>query len=82
MHFKGIFGRGCFVMHLTPVEPMLQKAVHHCYIDWKLPTLLGKFYMLSEAIQVHNRINMCSAWMIHYASTVPTITPELLIYAF
>ena len=50
--FNSIFGRGVYLQSITPVEPLVQKLVHNVYLDWKLPTILAKFLMVSEAIQV------------------------------
>lgn len=48
------FGRGAFLQALTPQGPLLQRMVHHCYMQWYIPTCIGKFFLLSEALQVYN----------------------------
>jgi hypothetical protein len=47
-----VVGRGVYIQSITPVEPLVQKLVHNVYLDWKLPTILATFLMVSEAIQV------------------------------
>ena len=39
-------------MSLTPVEPLIQRMVHHVYFPWAVPIFIHKFFMFSEAIQV------------------------------
>lgn len=56
LYFDSFFGRGVYIQSLLPVEPLVQKLVHNVYLDWKLPTLLAKFLMVSEAIQVERDI--------------------------
>lgn len=52
LEFSSFFGRGVYIQSVTPVEPLVQKVVHNVYIDRRLPTILSKFFMVSEAIQV------------------------------
>ena len=52
MAFEGPFGNGAFIHTILPLEPMTQKIVHQIYVHWAVPTIIGKFYMLSEALQV------------------------------
>lgn len=56
LNFDTFFGRGIYIQSITPVEPLVQKLVHNVYIDWKLPTILATFLMVSEAIQVERDI--------------------------
>lgn len=53
--FKSAFGDGVFVQHVIPTETMVQKVVHNIYIDWRCPTIIGKFFMLGEALQVSKK---------------------------
>ncbi|XP_063422925.1 cholesterol 7-desaturase nvd-like isoform X1 [Mytilus trossulus] len=56
LEFSSFFGRGVYIQSVTPVEPLVQKVVHNVYIDRRLPTILSKFFMVSEAIQVERDI--------------------------
>ncbi|PVD22374.1 hypothetical protein C0Q70_18184 [Pomacea canaliculata] len=51
LDFESIFGRGVFIMSLTPVEPLLQKMVHNIYATWYTPIPIVKFFLVAEALQ-------------------------------
>lgn len=47
----------CYLLqHLTPMEPLKQKLIHHIYTPWYQPRILGKIYLFSEALQVERDI--------------------------
>ncbi|OWF39957.1 Cholesterol desaturase daf-36 [Mizuhopecten yessoensis] len=56
LEFDSPIGSGVFVQSLTPVEPMVQKLVHNIYMDRKVPTIIAKFFMLGEALQVERDV--------------------------
>ena len=64
MTFESVFGNGAFMHTIVPLEPMLQKITHQIYFHWAVPTIVAKFYMLSEALQV---------------SHIPRVAPSLFL---
>ena len=52
MTFESVLGNGAFLHTILPLEPMTQKITHQIYFHWAVPTIIAKFYMLSEALQV------------------------------
>jgi cholesterol 7-dehydrogenase len=50
--FESLFGNGCFLQVLTPVEPLMQRLIHHVYFQWYTPSVVAKFFLLGEALQV------------------------------
>ena len=52
MKFKSIFGDGIFLQSLTPKEPLLQTMRHRLYAAKTVPTIVAKFFLYAEAIQV------------------------------
>jgi cholesterol 7-dehydrogenase len=50
--FDSLFGSGCFLQVLTPVEPVMQRLIHHVYFQRYTPTVVAKFFMFGEALQV------------------------------
>ena len=52
MKFKTSFGDGIFFHSLTPKEPLLQSMCHRLYAAKTIPTILAKFFLYAEAIQV------------------------------
>ena len=63
MTFESVFGNGAFMHTIVPLEPMLQKITHQIYFHWAVPTIVAKFYMLSEALQV-SHIHVLLFWSI------------------
>jgi len=56
MKFKTSFGDGIFFHSLTPKEPLLQSMCHRLYAAKTIPTILAKFFLYAEAIQVERDI--------------------------
>lgn len=56
MTFNSIFGKGAFIHSLTPIEPLTQRMIHHVYFQRFTPTIIAKFFMLAEALQVERDI--------------------------
>lgn len=56
LEFDSFFGKGVYIQSLTPVEPMVQKLVHNIYVEKWCPTIMAKFMMLGEAIQVRAHV--------------------------
>jgi len=54
--FKSFFGEGAFVQSLLPLGPMEQKVTHEVWGEWTLPTIMTKFFLLGEAIQVERDV--------------------------
>jgi len=52
MFFDSPAGKGVYVQSLLPEEPLMQKMVHHIYMNWMAPPIVGKFFLYSEAVQV------------------------------
>ena len=50
--FETPFGRGAFLQALTPVGPLMQRMIHHIYMERWIPTIIAKFYLLGEALMV------------------------------
>ena len=50
--FKSFFGEGAFVQSLLPLGPLEQQIVHEVWGEWSLPTVIAKFFLHGEAIQV------------------------------
>lgn len=51
-----LFGKGTFLQTLTPVEPLIQRMIHHVYINNYVPTFVAKFFLYSEALMVERDI--------------------------
>lgn len=57
LHFVSpIFGKGIFIQTLTPIEPLVQRVVHHVYINRRCPTIVAKFFLFGEALMVERDI--------------------------
>ncbi|KAL4219145.1 hypothetical protein ACF0H5_021727 [Mactra antiquata] len=54
--FESFFGKGVFIHNLIPVEPIVQKLIHNIYIQWYVPNIVAKFFMLGEAIHIERDI--------------------------
>ena len=52
MRFKSHFGDGVFLQSLTPKEPLLQSMRHRVYAANTVPTIIAKFFLYAETIQV------------------------------
>ena len=52
MWFESAIGNGAFIHTVTPLEPLQQRVLHSIYMHWALPSAIGKFYLLAEALQV------------------------------
>ena len=50
--FDSVFGRGAYLQALTPIEPLVQRMVHHVHFQKYTPTCVGKFFLLGEALMV------------------------------
>ncbi|XP_074654044.1 cholesterol 7-desaturase nvd-like [Tubulanus polymorphus] len=56
LEFNSVLGKGVFVQSLNPVEPLVQKMIHLCYFDWKIPTFVAKIFLIGEALQIDRDI--------------------------
>jgi len=54
--FESLFGRGVFVQSLLPVGPLEQIVTHEIWAEWRLPTVIAKFFLMGEAMQVERDI--------------------------
>ncbi|KAI0232477.1 Cholesterol 7-desaturase [Lamellibrachia satsuma] len=54
--FETPFGRGAFLQALTPVGPLMQRMIHHIYMERWIPTIIAKFYLLGEALMFERDI--------------------------
>lgn len=54
--FNSIFGRGVYVQSVTPTEPLVLRVIHHIYVNKNIPTILAKFFLLAESIQLERDI--------------------------
>jgi cholesterol 7-dehydrogenase len=52
------FGRGVIVQSLTPIEPMIQRINHQMFVENLVPTVVGKFMLWVESIQVERDITV------------------------
>lgn len=52
MKWSCIFGDGIFLQSVTPREPLLQTMRHSMYAAWSVPTIVAKFLLYAEALQV------------------------------
>ena len=52
MKWHSSFGDGIFLHSLTPKEPLLQSMRHSIFASATVPTIVAKFYLYAEAIQV------------------------------
>lgn len=53
LYDAGVLGKGAYIQHVTPVEPLMQKLIHHIYAEKKTPALIAKFFLWAESQQVH-----------------------------
>lgn len=56
LRWESVFGRGAFLQSLLPVGPLEQRMRHTVWAEWRVPTLLAKFFLLAEAVQVERDI--------------------------
>ncbi|BFZ20631.1 hypothetical protein BsWGS_23670 [Bradybaena similaris] len=56
LEFDSFLGKGMFLQTVTPQAPMVQKIVQNIYVTRWMPTVIAKFYLLSEALQVERDI--------------------------
>jgi cholesterol 7-dehydrogenase len=54
--FKCPFGQGAFVQSLLPVGPLEQIVTHEVWGEWRLPTVVAKFMLHGEAMQVERDV--------------------------
>ena len=47
-----VFGKSVLIQSLLPVEPMVQKVVHNLYMNWTVPSIIAKFILIGEVMQV------------------------------
>ena len=47
-----VLGRAKILLGIVPVEPMIQRLVHHIYSPYWQPTCVAKFILRSLAIEV------------------------------
>ena len=47
-----VFGRAKLVLSIVPVEPLIQRLVHHIYSPRWQPTLIAKLVLYSLAVEV------------------------------
>ena len=52
MKWRSSVGDGIFLHSITPKEPLLQIMRHSLYASWTVPTILAKFFLYGEALQV------------------------------
>ena len=50
------FGKGAFVQSLLPVGPLEQIVTHEVWGEWKLPSVVAKFMLQGEAMQVERDV--------------------------
>ena len=50
--FGSNLGNGAYIQCLTPVGPLEQRMVHHVLFHWAVPNIIGKFFLLAEALMV------------------------------
>ena len=50
------FGKGVFMQSLTPTDPLMQNLSHAIFCEWKVPTIVAKFYLWGEASQVERDV--------------------------
>lgn len=56
MKWSSSFGDGIFLHSVTPKEPLLQIMRHSIYVSRGVPTIVAKFLLYAEAIQVERDI--------------------------
>ncbi|KAK3700233.1 hypothetical protein QZH41_014408 [Actinostola sp. cb2023] len=56
MYFTSFFGNGIFLHTVTPEEPLLQRVEHRMYSSSYMPTIIAKFYLYGESIQIERDI--------------------------
>lgn len=54
--FSSPFGRGAFLQSLLPVGPLEQIVTHEVWGEWRFPTVVAKFMMQGEAMQVERDV--------------------------
>ncbi|XP_071948403.1 cholesterol 7-desaturase nvd-like [Antedon mediterranea] len=54
--FKTFLGTACMVHSITPVEPLVQKITHSIYVTGFIPTIVGKFLLWAEAVQIERDV--------------------------
>ena len=52
MKWSSNFGDGIFLQSVTPKEPLLQTMRHSLYAAWSVPTIVAKFFLYAETLQV------------------------------
>lgn len=45
-------GKGVFLQHVTPQEPLIQRITHNLYLESNWPTMFANCFLLGEAKQV------------------------------
>jgi len=55
MKWRSSVGDGIFLHSITPKEPLLQIMRHSLYASWTVPTIVAKFLLYAEALQVFSR---------------------------
>ena len=58
--FENWMIKGCFLHTITPQKPLEQRMIHQVYASSVVPTILAKFFMLSEALMVSPM--KCASW--------------------
>lgn len=61
MKWSSSFGDGIFLHSVTPKEPLLQIMRHSIYVSRGVPTIVAKFLLYAEAIQVKSVFFIISA---------------------
>lgn len=61
MKWSSSFGDGIFLHSVTPKEPLLQIMRHSIYVSRGVPTIVAKFLLYAEAIQVKSEFFIISA---------------------
>ncbi|XP_059174032.1 cholesterol 7-desaturase nvd-like [Physella acuta] len=56
LKFDSFFGKGMYFQTVTPQAPLVQRVVHHIWVNRWMPTCVAKFLLLSEALQVERDI--------------------------
>lgn len=51
LRFHTAFGRAIVMETVTPMKPLLQKATHMIYAEWKMPRFLAKLILRSLIVQ-------------------------------
>lgn len=54
--FDSLFGKGVYIQSVTPMEPLVLKVIHNIYVNKRIPTILAKFFLLAESIQLERDI--------------------------